>query len=142
MQNQNKKIIWWVLGGGMFTIFLLIPETFIADWLSKNNPESFRSYAVIMMSITALIYLVISVIKLVKYQKYAKKYKREEVEKASKELSTEFKKVLLNYSDPISKDLFKCQAKVDDDGKIVCKIQLDFETKIENYEEFLKFFSF
>lgn len=95
-----------------------------------------------MMSITAFIYLVISVIELVKYQKYVKKYKREEVEKASKELSTEFKKVLLNYSDPISKDLFECQAKVDDDGKIICKIQLDFETKIENYEEFLKFFHF
>lgn len=41
---------------------------------------------------------------------------------------------------PASKDLFECQSKVNDDEKIVCKIQLDYEVKIENYEEFLRFF--
>ena len=60
--------------------------------------------------------------------------------KNKQKLTSEFKQVILNYSEPISKELFECQAKVDDDGKIVCKIQLDYEVKIENYEEFLSFF--
>ena len=140
MQDQNKKIIRWILGGGLLAVFLVIPEMLIAKSISNNNPEVWKPYATTMILITMFIYLIISVIKLVKYQKYAKSYKKEKLEKTSKELTKEFKPVLLNYSEPISKDLFVCQAKVDDDGKIVCKIQLDYEVKIENYEEFLRFF--
>ena len=139
MQDQNKKIFRWIFGGGLLAVFLVIPEMLIAKSIS-NNPEVWKPYATTMILITMFIYLIISVIKLVKYQKYAKSYKKEKLEKTSKELTKEFKPVLLNYSEPISKDLFVCQAKVDDDGKIVCKIQLDYEVKIENYEEFLRFF--
>jgi len=140
MQDQNKKIIRWILGGGLLAVFLVIPEMLIAKSISNNNPEVWKPYATTMILITMFIYLIISVIKLVKYHKFAKSYKQEKLEKTSKELTKEFKPVLLNYSEPISKDLFVCQAKVDDDGKIVCKIQLDYEVKIENYEEFLRFF--
>ncbi len=66
----------------------------------------------------------------------------EKVEQARQELSTEIKQVFLNYSEFISKDLFECQAKVDNNGKIICKVQLDYEVKLENYEEFLSFFHF
>ena len=140
MQDQNKKIIRWILGGGLLAVFLVIPEMLIAKSISNNNPEVWKPYATTMILITMFIYLIISVIKLVKYQKFAKSYEQEKLEKTSKELTKEFKPVLLNYSEPISKDLFICQAKVDDDGKIVCKIQLDYEMKIENYEKFLRFF--
>lgn len=142
MQNQNKKMFRWLLVGGLGSFLLIIPEMEIARFISKNNSESFRSYLTTMILITMFTFLIISVIKLVKYQKYAKNYNQERVEKVSKELSTEFKEVLLNYSEPISKELFKCQAKLDDDGKIVCKIQLNHEVKIESYEKFLRFFHF
>ncbi len=142
MQDQNKKIVRWILGGGLLAVFLIIPEILIAKSISNDNPEVFKLYCATMMWITLFIYLIISVIKLVKYQKYAKNYKQEKLEKTSKELTKEFKQVLLNYSEPIPKDLFNCQAKVDDDGKIVCKIQLDYEVKIESYEKFLRHFHF
>lgn len=142
MQDQNKKIIRWVVGGGILALFLTIPEILIAKLISINNPEVYESYVITMAVITIFIYLTVSVIQFVKYQKYANNYKQEKIEKASKELTPEFKPVLLNYSEPISKDLFKCQAKIGDDGKIVCKIELDYEVKIENYEEFLRYFHF
>ena len=142
MQDQNKKIIRWVVGGGILALFLTIPEILIAKLISNNNPEVYDSYVITMAVITIFIYLTVSVIQFVKYQKYANNYKQEKLEKASKELTPEFKPVLLNYSEPISKDLFKCQAKIGDDGKIVCKIELDYEVKIENYEEFLRHFHF
>ena len=142
MQDQNKKIIRWVVGGGILALFLTIPEILIAKLISNNNPEVYESYVITMAVITIFIYLTVSVIQFVKYQKYANNYKQEKLEKASKELTPEFKPVLLNYSEPISKDLFKCQAKIGDDGKIVCKIELDYEVKIENYEEFLRHFHF
>lgn len=142
MQNQDKKLIRWLLGGGLLLLFMVALEMFIADLISKNNFEVFRFYLSIMILITMFIYLIISVIKIVQYQRYVKKYKSEELEKANKELTSEFKEVLLNYSQPISKERFECQAKVDDDGKIVCKIQLDYEVKIESYEKFLRYFHF
>lgn len=140
MEDQNKKISRWILGGGLSAIFLIVLETIIATLIFKNNTELWRSHVVGMILITMFIYLIISVIKLVKYQKFAKNFKQEKLEKTSKELTKEFKPVVLNYSEPISKDLFECQAKVGDDGRIVCKIQLDYEVKIENYEKFLSFF--
>lgn len=142
MQNQNKKIFRWILGGGLLTAFLVIPEILITKSISNNNPEVYTWYAATMILITLFIYLIISVIKIVKYQKYAKNYTQEKVEKVSIELSTEFKQVLLNYSEPIPKDLFQCKAKIGEDGKIICKIQLDYEVKLEDYEKFLRFFHF
>jgi hypothetical protein len=50
-----------------------------------------------------------------------------------------FKEVLLNYPRFISKEYFKCQARVDNDEKIVCKIKLEHEVKIENITDFKHF---
>lgn len=86
--------------------------------------------------------MLLTVIKLVKYQRYVKNYKQEKIRKVSRELTTEFKQVLLNDSESIPTELFKCQAKIDDDGKIVCKIKLEYEMKIENYKDFSRFFHF
>lgn len=140
MKDQNKKMLRWILGGVILIVFLIVPEMFIANLISNNNPECWRLILAIMLGITAFIYLIISGIKIVKYQKFAENYEKEKLEKISKELTKEFKPVLLNYSEAISKDLFECQAKVDDEGKIIYKIHLDYDGKFENYEEFLRFF--
>lgn len=142
MQDQNRKLSQWSLGGGLLVIFLITPEILIAQSISNNNPEVWKPYAFNMILITFFIYLIISVIKFVKYLKYALNYQQEKVEQARQELSTEFKHIFLNYSEFISKDLFECQAKVDNDGKIICKVQLDYEVKLENYKEFLSLFHF
>ena len=42
MQNQNDKIIWWILGEGLIFNLLLIPELLISKYLSKNDSEAFR----------------------------------------------------------------------------------------------------
>lgn len=142
MENQNKKIFRWIIWGGLVCLLLAIPEMLIAKSISNNNPEVWTQYATTMLLITLFIYLIIFIINIVKYNKYVKNYKQERLEKASTELTTDFKQVLLNYSEPIPKDLFICQAKIDQDGKIVCKIKLDYEVKLENYEKFLRFFHF
>ena len=144
MQNQDEKLFRWILGAGLACLFLAFPEILIAKLLTKNNPEAYDSYVLSMIFTTMFIYATISIIKLVKYQKYVKEYKRSRVEDAKKELTTEFKQVVLNDSLPISKDSFKCQAKIDNEGKIVCKIKvdLDYEMKLENFEEFLEHFHF
>ena len=142
MQNQNKKILRLIFGGGMLSLFLCMFELLIAKSISNNNPEVYEPYTITMISITMSIYLIISVISLVKYQKYAKNYEQKKIEKAIKELTSEFKPVLLKHSGPIPENLFQCKAKIGDDGKIICKIQLDHELKIESYEKFLEFFQF
>lgn len=142
MQNQNKKIAWWVLGGGILMILLLIPETLIAYFISNNNSDDFKFYCTVMFLITLFTYIIISGIKFEKYKRYVDKYRCEKIEKAQKELSSEFKEVKLNYSEPIPKEFFKCQAKVESDEKIVCKIQLEYEVKFESYEKFLTYFHF
>lgn len=134
---MQSKLLQWLLGGVFLSWFLITLEILIAKLIFNNN-----TYDFIMGLITIFIYVIIAVIKFVKYQKYVKKHQQEQVENASKELSTEFKQVFLNSSKSISKDLFNCQAIVDNDGKIICQIQLDYEMKFENYEDFLSFFHF
>ena len=80
--------------------------------------------------------------KIVKCHKRFKEVRKKTLEKTKEKLGSEFTTVLLNSSGNISKEKFECQAKVDNDGKIICKIHVDFETKIDSYEEFLKYFHF
>ena len=56
------------------------------------------------------------------------------------ELTSEFKPVMLIYSGDVPKERFECQAKVDENGEIICKIYVNYEVKLDNYEEFLKYF--
>lgn len=142
MKDQEKNLFRWIGGGGILTVLLAIPEMLIASWLSKKNPEIFDFYSVVMLISTLFIYLIISVIKIITFNKYSKDYKRKELEKVSKNLTSEFTEVLLNSLDSISKESIECQAKIDDDGTINYKIQLNYEGHLENYEDFLKHFHF
>lgn len=142
MQGQDKKFLRWILGGGLILIFLLIPGLLIARYIADGNTELFERYASYMLIIVLLAYLILSAITIAKYNKHFQNYEREKLEKASKELTSEFKPVLLNKSEHISPELFKCQAKVDEQGKIVCEIKLEHKVKFENYEELLRFFHF
>lgn len=141
MQNENKKILRWFVVGGTVCFLLAFIEIIIAQVISNNNDELFCFYGKSMLLITMFIFLLISIIKYVKYQRFVKKYKNEKVEKAKEKLSTEFKEVYLNYSDPIPQKFFQCEAKIGEDGKIICKVKLDYEVKID-YEKFLRHFHF
>ncbi len=142
MKNQNVKIFFEVMAGGILAIFLILPEMLISKLIYANSPEHYRFCVTVMIFITLLIYVIASIIRTVRYLNDFKKYKQEGLEKAHKELTKESKPVRLNYAGAISKDLFKCQARIDDDGKIACKIQLDYEVKLGSYEEFFNFFDF
>lgn len=142
MQNQFTKTFRRLLLGGLITFILCFLEMLIANLIFENNPEAYKFYASIMLLITMFFYMIFFTINIVKHEKQTKNQKQKKLEEANKELTTEFKQVLLNYSEPISKDLFKCYAKIDDDGKIFCKIELDYEVKIDNYEKFLRHFHF
>jgi len=140
MQNQNKKILMWVGGLGLLMVFLVIPELLIAQSIYPNEPEAFKTCLTIMLLSTLSVYLIIATIKLVQYQRFVKEYKRNKIEEANKELTSEFKKVFIRYPGDISKDMFECKAKVDEDGKIVCEVFLNMKTTFESYEEFLRYF--
>ena len=146
MQNQGEKMFRWMCGIGLLCIFLTIPEILIGKLIFQNNTEAYDYYVLLMLCITLFIYLIISIILVVKYAKYVKEYERKRLENAKKQLTTEFKQVLLNDAlETISKDSVECQAKIDIDGKIVCKIKeddLEHEMKYESYEEFVKQFHF
>lgn len=95
-----------------------------------------------MFFLTICAYIAISTTKLVRYQKWSKQYNQEIFEKTKKKLNSKFVTVLLNNPNDICEENFDCQAKVDNDGKIVCKVCVDFETIFDNCEEFLKYFHF
>lgn len=142
MKNQNEKLIRWIVGILMLYIFIYVFGAIIVDLLFGKHFEVFLFHYTFPLWLVLFLTLVVLLGKLVQSQSFIENYKYEELEKAKKELTSGFKKVLLNHSEPISKECFECQAKVDDDGKIVCQIQLDYEVKIESYEEFLRYFHF
>ena len=140
MRNQNKKMLMWVLGLGVFMPVIVILELLITKAIYSEEPETFKSCLSTMIAITMLVYVLVIVIKFVRYQKTAQEHERSIVEKTKKELTSEFKKVFMNCSGDISKDKFECKAKVDENGKIICEIFLDMKTTFESYEEFLEYF--
>ena len=141
-EKQLNNSLKWILGGTILCIFLLGLELLIATLITQNDRESFISCYIIIITFTMSVYVIIVIVKLVQYQKCFKEYNQEKLEEAKEELSSEFKTVLLNNSINISEESFECQAKVDNDGKIICKIHFDFETKMDSYEEFLRYFHF
>jgi len=142
LKEQNKKFCRIVIGGGVLCLLLLVPGIIIARAIFGSNQELFKECATYMLFITLAIYMLVAGVAIIKYDKYVRNYRRQKIEKASKELTTEFKPVYLKYSEPISKKYFDCEARIDDDGKIFCKVHLDREFELENHEEFLRFFSF
>ena len=139
MKNQTRSTFKWVLGGGILCIFLVFTQLLIRELII---PKEFQPYISAMIIITCCVYCIISIVKIVQYQKWEKEYMQETLEKSKEKLSPEFTTVLLNSSDDISKEKFNCQAKIDNDGKIICKINVDFTTKFDSYEKFLRYFHF
>ena len=137
METKFQKLMRRVLWGGVISVGLIILEILIAKRLFKDNTDG---YIQMMAAITMTVYVIISFIQLAQYNKYVKKYNQEKVEQASKELTSEYKPVLLKYSRSISPEMFECRARVEEDGKISCKVILDCEIEVESYDEFLRFF--
>lgn len=142
MKNQLNSVFKWIVGGGVLCVFLILPELWISKLITQNKSGTFETFFTTMFFLTICAYIAISTIKLVRYQKWSKQYNQEIFEKAKKKLNSKFVTVLLNNPNDICEENFDCQAKVDNDGKIVCKVCVDFETKFDNYEEFLKYFHF
>ena len=126
MGKRNIKLFFWVIIGGILTLYIMV----------------FANLNLTLSLIGFFIYLAITAVKLIHHYNFSKNYEKEKIKTASKKLSTDFTDVVLNYSDPIHRDLFKCKARIDDEGKIVCVVNLDYETEFENYEDFLDFFHF
>ena len=142
MKNQNKNIHMWFIGLSFLSILIIAFEVIIAHNLYPNEPEAFRGCCINMILITLFAYIIVGTILSVQCVKFEKEYKRNKVEKAKQELTSEFKTVFINNSGIISKDMIECTAKVDENGKIICKIHCDFKTELETYEDFLRCFHF
>ena len=141
MKNRYSNLMRWLYGGGAILVILTLPIYLIAKAIGQNNSEKTIYYAFFMIIPIILIYVTIIIVKSVQYFKFEKQEKKETLEEARIWLTSKFKKVRLNNSKPIDEELFECQARIDTDGKIICKIHLDFETKFDSYEKFLHFFS-
>lgn len=142
MQNQNKKMLMWAIGLTLFMLILVILELVIVRSIYPNDVEAFETCMANLLLITMFVFIIIFTIKFVQYHKIAQEYRRNKVEKAKKELTSDFKKVFIRNSGDISKDMFECKAKLDEDGKIVCEIFLNMKTTFESYEEFFYYFHF
>ena len=141
MKNRYKSLQKWVYGGGAIFVLSSLPIFLIAKVLGQNDVEKFFAYAFLLVLLIFIVYFTGIIVKMVQWLKYEKQEEQEILENAQKELTSEFKKVRMSHPNEINTKLFDCQAKVDTDGKIVCKILLDYETKFDSYEEFLRFFS-
>ena len=71
------------------------------------------------------------------------KSRKKALHKAKRELNPEYQPVLLKDARIIPVEMAKCQAKLDSDGKIVCKIHFDsdIEITLDSYEGFCFRFS-
>ena len=140
MQNQNKKMLKWTMGLTLSMLILVILELVIVRSIYPNDVEAFKTCMSNILLITMFAFIIIFTIKFVQYHKIAQEYRRNKVEEVKTELSSEFKKVFIRYPGHISKDMFECKAKVDENGKIVCEVFLNMKTTFESYEEFFEFF--
>ena len=140
MQEQDKKLFRWVLGSGIVCVVLGILGILSVKLIFGGNTQQYNTYVSCILVITMVVYLAIASVAMKRYNKYLKNYELEKLEKIKKELTSEYKPAFLNYSGTICPEMFKCQVKINGNGKIVCEIKLDHEVKFESYEEFLRYF--
>lgn len=69
-----------------------------------------------------------------------KKDMEKELKETDQILTSKFSPVYLKSSGKISEKVFICQAKVCENGRIICKITTDFEVSFDNNEAFLQYF--
>lgn len=139
MKNRFYNLVMWYLIGGLIVCLLLIPEILIAKKITSNDTDFFKAF-LIMSLVTLFIYLVIVGVKFILYRKYYNAEQGRRLQDVKNELTSEFKPVILECSEDVPKEKFECQAKVDENGKIICKIYVDYQTQLDSYEEFLKYF--
>ena len=138
MKNSIKKYDFYLYLALFACLMLVFPGIFVAVKFFPNS----LGLQFLCMSVPPLVaFCIVSTILGIKANKANKAYKTAIKEKAKEQLTSEFQKVQLKTADVISKDMLDCLAKIDDDGKIVCQIHLDYEEKLNNYEEFTQFFS-
>ena len=141
MKNSYSNFMKWLWCGGIVLCILAVWIALFASQISPNDVNKAIVIAVLGIIPLFVLYSAIVVFKLKQCHKLEEQEKQATLEKTKKEITTEFKKVQIKNSSDIDKQLFECQAKIDTDGKIICKIQLDFETKFDSYEEFMHFFN-
>ena len=136
--SNFSKLLWC---GGIMVCILAVFIALFASQISPNDPNKAIVIAMLIMIPLIVLYVAIVVLKFKQCCKLEKQENQSTLEKTQKELTAEFKKVQIKNSSAIDKQLFVCQAKIDTDGKILCKIQLDLETKFDSHEEFIRFFN-
>lgn len=142
MREQNMKTFLWIGISGLIAVFILIPEFIIAKLIFPDNLKSYQNCITIMLIVTDLIYAIIATIKLIQYYKFEREYHKNKVSTTSNELTSDFDTVVLKDPQGIPVEVFECQARIDEDGKIICKVHCDFISKFDNYEDFLQHFHF
>ena len=140
MQKQRKKLVRSVLIGALISLVLLVLVLLIVKSICGGNAEQCDKYITRLSMIVMVGYVVSSFVNLARYNNYARNYEHELLERTKRELTTEYKPVLLKCSGSLLPEMFECQAKVNEDGKIVCNIKLEHEFKFESYEGFLLFY--
>lgn len=68
-------------------------------------------------------------------------YMEKEIERARHVLTPEFIPVFLKDQIIVCKDKARCEARIDENGKIICKVTADLQFDMDEFNRFLKFFS-
>jgi len=89
MQNQNKKMLMWVVGLLVSMMILILLEILIGKAIYPNDPETFKTCFRIMLYIDLFVYMLISTIKIVKYLRFVKEYEQSKVEEAKELIKNE-----------------------------------------------------
>lgn len=140
MKNRASKYNnAFVIGTLILPLALLIAMS-ILRLITQNDPEIFRNYSFTLFCVACPTYLIFAIIINIKYYKAFSEDRKNMLEEAMQTLNSEFKPVVLINPTNISKKEFICKARLDENGKIICKINVDFETNFDNYEDFLNFF--
>lgn len=133
MKKRLSNFIAWVIGAFIFWFILVI----ISAFLIPDN----KIRAIFILIICALIFVPIFIVKGKQLIKFDKEYKQKYLEKTKQTLTSEYQTVSLRYINTIPMEKVTSQAKVDSDGKIVCRIQVDFELIFNSYVDFCNRFS-
>lgn len=112
-------------------VILAIAAPMFAVYLYKNTARRELLLAVVVAIVIACIVKVCFITKRIIKLKSSK-------DTDEPVLTSEYTRVMLKDFESIPRDVLKCMAKVDEEGKVTFKI----EGELENYEEFFKSFDF
>ena len=139
MKNRLVKLI---LGITVLPVSMFLFMVFIIGNIAKGDALLIQQYLETGLLIFLLFYIIYSTFLLLLYIKKEKKEHQILLTDVKNKLTSEFKPVCLKNSAEIPEEEFVCQAKRCEDGKIICKIKLNYEVELEDCEEFLDYFYF